>query len=118
MSNIAGEPVRVGLGNAVGGLDATGGDLVGNSVAGDVPGSDILQFSLFLGLLSDKSGSLLLGGNGGELSMELMVDADDTHLRNEWMLSQVCFLLGGSNMETADLQHPRDDRRRRYPCSR
>ena len=37
--------------------------------------------------------------------MELMGDADNTRLGNEPMLGQVGFHLGGSNLETTDLQH-------------
>ena len=73
----------------------------------DVLGDDVPQLGLLLGVLGEKSGSLLLGDDEreGQLSVELVGDTDNANLRDERMLSQVGFHLSGSDLETADLQH-------------
>jgi len=69
-SGAARELARVDLGNAIDGLDTAGEDSLWNLAVGDV--------------LGDESGGLLLRDDEGEvqLSVELMEDADGTHLRN------------------------------------
>ena len=76
-------------------------------MVGDVPGDDIPQLGLFLGVLGEKSGGLLLGDDEGEgqLSVEFVGDTDNANLRDERVLGQVGFHLCGSDLETADLQH-------------
>jgi hypothetical protein len=106
-SDTAEELSRLGLGNAVGELDTTGEGLVGDLVVGDVLSDDVPQPGFLLGVFGDESGGLLLWDDEGErqFSMEFVGDTNDADLGNERMLDQVGLHLGGSNLETADLQH-------------
>ena len=105
--NTAEELARVSLGNAVDELDTTREGLVGHLVIGDVLGDDVPQLGFLLGVLGDEGRGLLLRNNEGEgqLSVELVGDADNADLGNERMLGQVGFHFCGSDLETADLQH-------------
>jgi len=105
--NTAEELARVGLGNTIDELDTTGEGFVGDLMVCDVLSDDVPQLGFLLGVLGEESGGLLLGDDEreGQLSVELVGDTDNADLGDERMLGQVGFHLGGSDLETADLQH-------------
>jgi len=106
-SDTAEQLARVGLRNAFDELDTTGEGFVGDLVIGDVLGDDVPQLSLFLGVLGEKSSGLLFGDDEreGQLSVELVGDANNADLGDERVFGQVSFHLSGSDLEAADLQH-------------